>query len=213
MKIEILTSDARHPVYAGLLIWKEKTDQQGHSVKVLAGEPDLLTGGDFLFLISCSAIVKKHVRDKFRHVIVIHASNLPEGRGWSPLVWQILEGRKEIMVTALSAEDKVDTGDIWLQKPLRLEGHELSNEIHERLNRITYDLMTDIIEKEGAIVPKKQDEQGASYYPKRTPENSRIDPEQSIASQFDLLRVADPDRYPAFFDYMGHRYQITLMKA
>jgi methionyl-tRNA formyltransferase len=52
-----------------------------------------------------------------------------------------------------------------------------------------------------------------TYYRKRIPEDSRIDPCGSIAGQFDLLRVADPERYPAFFDFRGHRYEIRLIKS
>jgi spore coat polysaccharide biosynthesis predicted glycosyltransferase SpsG len=35
----------------------------------------------------------------------------------------------------------------------------------------------------------------------------------SIAEQFDLLRVVDPEHYPAFFDYRGKRYIIKMEKA
>ena len=42
--------------------------------------------------------------------------------------------------------------------------------------------------------------------------DSRLDPSRSIAEQFDLLRVADPQRFPAFFDLRGHRYLVRLKK-
>ena len=44
-------------------------------------------------------------------------------------------------------------------------------------------------------------------------QDSRLDPHRPIADQFDLLRVADPDRFPAFFDLRGHRYLVRIEKA
>lgn len=213
MKITILTSSAQHPVWLDLKLWKERVAAQGHDVALIAGPPADVTGGDVLFLVSCSNIVGPDIRGRFRHVIVIHASNLPEGRGWSPAIWQILEGRSEIVVTALTAEDKVDSGAIWMQETVRFEGHELADEIQGRLSKVTTDIMSKIIAAGDSITPVPQRAEGASYYPKRTPEDSRLEPEQSIASQFELLRVADPERYPAFFDYRGHRYYITVRKG
>ena len=49
-----------------------------------------------------------------------------------------------------------------------------------------------------------------SYYRKRSPADSRIDPERPLAELFDLLRVADPERYPAHFEYRGRRYRLRL---
>ena len=41
--------------------------------------------GDILFLISCSERIGDAYRQKYRHVLVLHASDLPKGRGWSPM--------------------------------------------------------------------------------------------------------------------------------
>ena len=51
-----------------------------------------------------------------------------------------------------------------------------------------------------------------SYYRRRTPADSALDPNASLASQFDLLRVADYHRFPAYMDLRGHRYVITIEK-
>ena len=65
----------------------------------------------------------------------------------------------------------------------------------------------------GSVRPRLQSEEPPTYYRKRTPEDSRLDPDKSIAEQFDLLRVADEERYPAFMDYRGHRYKIVMTKV
>jgi len=172
-----------------------------------------LRGGDLLFLISCTEIVAKEIRDLYRASLVIHASDLPRGRGWSPLVWQILEGKNDIVVSLIDAATAVDSGDIWHQEELHFEGHEVFDEICDALFKCHLRLMDFAVEGLGHVVPKPQPFQSSSYYRRRTPEDSRIDPSRTIAEQFNLLRVADPFRYPAFFEYMGQRYEIRINKV
>ena len=50
-------------------------------------------------------------------------------------------------------------------------------------------------------------------YPRRTASDSRLDPEDTIAKQFNLLRVVDNERYPAFFDFLGRRYELRIDAA
>lgn len=211
MKISILCSSKNHPIYETLLNWQQKYECT-HEIELVQSKQNL-SGGDILFLISCSELIKENVRDRYKATLVIHASNLPMGRGWSPHIWQVLEGRNEIMVTMLEAEDKVDSGAIWSQRAIKLEGHELFDEINEKLFAIESELMDFAVSNFNTISPEQQREMEPTYYRKRTPEDSRIDPDKSIAEQFDLLRVADPDRFPAFFELRGHCYQIKIEKV
>jgi methionyl-tRNA formyltransferase len=157
-------------------------------------------------------IIPAAVRRRYRASLVVHASDLPEGRGWSPHIWQILEGKSRIMVTLLEAEDRVDSGAIWEQCELHFQGHELFDEINHILYEAVTKLMDFALKNIDSVEPRAQSRKEASYYVKRTPEDSRIDPDKSIATQFELLHVADPERYPAFLDFRGHRYEIKLVK-
>jgi methionyl-tRNA formyltransferase len=183
-----------------------------HEVELVHGK-DELSGGDILLLISCHEIILSQDRQRYHASLVIHASDLPEGRGWSPHIWQILEGKRDIVVSLIEAQDQVDTGAVWAQRHLMLEGHELSDEINEKLFAIELELMDEALEKVGRAKPVPQDDRRPSYYRRRTPDDSRLDPHQPIADQFDLLRVADPVRFPAFFDLRGHRYVVRIEKA
>ena len=113
----------------------------------------------------------------------------------------------------LEAEDKVDTGAIWSQISFKLEGHELYDEINQRLFAAELELMDFAVSNSGKIVPRQQPKKDASYYPRRTPADSEIDPRQPLVKSFNLLRVADPQRFPAFFYHQGHKYIIRLEKA
>jgi methionyl-tRNA formyltransferase len=209
MKISVLCSSRRHPVYPHLARWCEAR-RPACQVELVERLADL-SGGDLLFLISCGEIVPARVRGLYRASLVVHASDLPRGRGWSPLVWQILEGRNDIPVTLLEAADPVDSGAIWHQVRLHFQGHELADEIHGALFAAELALMDYVVEHLDTVKPRAQ-VGAASHYRRRTAEDSRLDPGRSLAEQFNLLRVADPERYPAFFDYLGHRYEIRLIK-
>jgi methionyl-tRNA formyltransferase len=211
MKVSVLCSSPIHPVYPRLEQWIRGA-AANHSVELVRQKSDL-SGGDVLFLISCHEIITSADRQKYGATFVIHASDLPQGRGWSPHIWQILEGKNRIVVSLIEAQEPVDTGAIWAQRHLVLEGHELSEEINEGLFAIELELMTHALEIVGSAKPMPQDERPPSYYRRRTPDDSRLDPSRSIAEQFDLLRVADPQRFPAFFDLRGHRYIVRIEKA
>ena len=110
MKITILCSSSEHPVNAWLERWTSTWGDK-HEIEIIREKLDM-SGGDLLFLVSCSSIVKKEERQSYKKALVIHASDLPRGRGWSPHVWEILDGGVDICVTLLEVEDKVDSGDV-----------------------------------------------------------------------------------------------------
>ena len=68
------------------------------------------------------------------------------------------------------------------------------------------------IDKFDEISPREQKNIDATYYRKRKPEDSRLDPTLPLAEQFDLLRVCDPERYPAFFEFRDCEYEIKISK-
>jgi methionyl-tRNA formyltransferase len=186
--------------------------EQGHSAVVLFDKKGL-DDGDILFLVSCGELISENIRQKFRATLVLHASNLPQGRGWSPHIWAIVNGVNDITVCLLEAKDPVDTGPVWLRTTFSLDGHELLPEINQKLFDAELFLMTQAVEKFETIRPVPQAGDPGEYMPRRSPEDSRLDPQKSIASQFDLLRVVDSQRYPAFIDYRGHRYLIRIEKS
>ncbi|HEY0941087.1 MAG TPA: formyltransferase family protein [Steroidobacter sp.] len=211
MKITILCTDPAHPVTPCLRRWQQQQNDAGHEVSLLHDRSEL-TGGDLLFLVSCSQRIPQAQRERFGAVLVLHASDLPRGRGWSPHIWAILGGASEITVCLLEAADPIDSGPVWLRRKFTLAGHELLPEINEQLFKIELELMTAAVEQWGLIEPQPQIGEAGEYMPKRSPEHSRLDPEKSIAEQFDLLRVVDSQRYPAFMDFRGRRYLIRIEK-
>lgn len=212
MKISILCSDPNHPVNNSLQAWMGDMSLKGHTAKLVFDKAEL-QGGDVLFLVSCGQMIRDTERQKYKATLVLHASDLPKGRGWSPHVWSILGGANQITVSLLEASEPVDSGAIWLKTKFALEGHELLPEINAKLFSAELSLMTQAVENFEAIRPIVQVGDPGPYMPKRLPADSQLDPAKTIAEQFDLLRVVDSQRYPAFFNYRGKRYLIRIEKV
>jgi methionyl-tRNA formyltransferase len=211
MKITLLLSDPNHPVSAHLKPWVNA--QKGvHNVELLHSKSQL-SGGELLFLVSCSEIIKDTDRIKFEVTLVLHASDLPKGRGWSPHIWEIVNGAEHITLSLLEAEDKVDSGRIWAKRQIDVPKDALWDEINHLLFTAEVELIDLAVKEFGQLTPVLQPNvEEATYYPKRTPQDSQLDPNKTIAEQFNRIRVCDPNRYPAFFEIHGKKYKLTLEK-
>lgn len=200
-RVSIVCSDKNHPVFAYLERW-------GGYDELVTRTADL-SGGDLLFLVSCTEMVRPKTIEMYSSTLVLHASDLPIGRGWSPHIWAIVEGANEVTLSLLEAEEPVDTGDVWAKRVIRFDGTELFDEINAKLFENEIALIEWAITNYETIRPEKQ--LGSStYWPRRTPADSEIDGNLPLSEQFDTLRVADPDRYPATVELRGKRFKIRL---
>jgi len=211
VRISVVCSDAAHPINSHLEHWAAK--HLGRNFVEIVRDKQELRGGDILFLVSCAELMTTADLEAYRVSLVLHASDLPHGKGWSPHIWQIIGGAEKIVLTLLEASEPVDSGRIWKKTTIPIPRHALWDEINELLFAAEIDLMDFAIEQYGVVIPIDQpDGSIGTYYARRTPQDSRIDIEKSISDQFDLMRVCDPKRFPAFFEIHGHRYAIRLEK-
>ena len=188
-------------------------EQQGHRCR-LVHQPDHIDKGDLCFILSCGQLVQHEILSRNDKNLVVHESCLPLGRGWSPLTWQILEGENEIVATMFEAQNDVDAGPIYNQEKMVFEGHELIDELRGVQARATLKLCSDFVENYPNSAQDPRPQIGdATYYSKRTSADSELDPNQTIANQFNLFRVADNERYPLFFYHRGCKYILRIEKV
>lgn len=211
MIITLLCSDVEHPVNVYLNKWINENNNH-HEISCVRCKADL-KGGDILFLVSCAEIIQAKDRKKYKSSLVLHASDLPSGRGWSPMIWEIIGGAEKVTVSLLEAEDRVDSGRVWKKITRTVPKHALWDEINEILFSAEIELINLAVNGFAQIEPQPQPlDVEASYYRRRSPEDSKLNPALSIAEQFDHIRVCDPMRYPAYFDMHGQRFKLTLEK-
>jgi methionyl-tRNA formyltransferase len=199
----ILIGDTNHPSYDIM-----HDCAMANDIDITASLADC-TGGDFLFLVSCTSIVPKSVRDLYKHTLVLHASDLPEGRGWSPWVWAIREGATEIVVSMLEAEDKVDSGAIWRKQAISIDKTAIYEDIAEKLAHAQVWLIEWALAWPHTIGQPQAGRSTACR--KLTDSDSEL--HIWLDDHWDTLRTCDPERFPAWFEYNGQRYNIRIERA
>ena len=165
--------------------------------------------GDILCLVSCEKIFKNLELNQAN--IVVHESDLPKGKGWSPVSWQVLEGVNKIPITLLKADKDFDSGIIYFQDFIKLDGSELLDEIKTQQGLITNKLIEKFVVSYPFVKGRKQIGK-STFYNKRTPVDSELDIDKTIKEQFNLLRIVDNGRYPAFFKINGKKYTLKINK-
>lgn len=165
--------------------------------------------GDILVMLSCVRIFKRLDLNKYN--LVVHESALPQGRGMSPFTWQIVEGATEIPVTLLEASEELDAGVIYDQKYVKLDGTELVEDWRVLQGQASIELVRNFVASYPNIKGVEQVGE-PSFYRSRTMEDSRLDTSKTIEEQFNLLRVVDNERYPAWFERNGVRYKVVITK-
>ena len=211
LRINILT-DLNSWINSWIKKFKNNLNKKGYIV-LWTHEHKQLSAGDLCFMLSYEKVVGKQYLGLNSHNLVVHESSLPNGKGWSPLTWQVLEGAHTIPVTLFEAEESVDSGPIYLQEYIHLKGHELVNELRDKQAKKTIKLCNKFINNYPSIIKEAKPQIGnETFYNRRLPSDSKLDPNKSISEQFNLLRVVDNDSYPAFFEFKGNRYILKIEK-
>lgn len=208
MKIQILVDNKASWIVPFAEQLRSKLLEFNHDTRLIFRHEEVCEG-DILCLLSCEKAFKKLSLNKFN--LVVHESDLPNGKGWSPVTWQILEGKNNIPVTLFEATASIDSGHIYSQDYISLEGTELLDEIKHQQGTVTQSLILSFVETLPHIKGRPQSGE-ESFYPRRRPENSRLDIHKSIYDQFDLMRVCDNERYPAHFTMRNEEYVLKIYK-
>jgi methionyl-tRNA formyltransferase len=157
---------------------------------------------DKIFFPHWSYIIPKEIYKKYE-CIVFHMTDLPYGRGGSPLQNLITRGHKSTKVSALRVDEGVDTGPVYLKKVLSLEGS--AQEIFFRCSDIIYEMVSEILKNNPA--PKEQKGE-IVIFKRRKPEESAIDNVVGIHALYDHIRMLDAEGYPnAFIETENFRFE------
>jgi methionyl-tRNA formyltransferase len=164
-----------------------------------------------VFVLSYTRILDIDFIKRNKKVLIIHPSKLPKDKGFAPVQNQILNNKKLIHICLLEAAEKADSGPIIYRDTFLLSGLELSNEIRKKQAISTFKLINKFLKNYPKFKFYKQ--KGISNFNKRRrPEDSELNINKSIKSQFNLLRICDNDYYPAFFRYKKNIYVVKLFK-
>lgn len=159
----------------------------------------------YFFFPHWSHIVPASIMD-LAECVCFHETDVPFGRGGSPIQNLIARGCKETKITALQMTQELDAGPVYLKRPLALDG--LAEEIFIRSSRIVAEMIKEIITHE----PVPQAQQGrAVKFKRRTPDQSMAPLKlKNLDEMFDHLRMLDATEYPAaFIEHGCFRYEFS----
>jgi len=137
--------------------------------------------------------------------IVFHMTDLPYGRGGSPLQNLIVRGFESTKISAIRVQDGIDTGDVYLKEDLNLNGS--AQEIFKRGNFIIEKMIAKILQKKIEPIPQSGK---VIEFKRRKPEQSNIEKLKNINKVNDYIRMLDADGYPkAFIENEFFKFEFT----
>ncbi len=152
----------------------------------------------YIFFPHWSWIIPKEIWNNYECVL-FHMTDLPFGRGGSPLQNLILLNKINTKLSAIKVNAGIDAGDIYLKRDLLLSGS--AQEIFENMSMIIY---TDMIPYIIKYHPKPKPQTGkATIFKRRTPQQSEISNIRSIVKLYNFIRMLDADSYPRAYITKG----------
>lgn len=150
----------------------------------------------YIFFLHWNWLVPENVVAE-HECVCFHMTDLPFGRGGSPLQHLILKGRVETRLTALRMVAEMDAGPVYAKRRLDLDGS--AEEIYLRAAAMSWDLVEWIVQ----VQPQPEPQSGAvTVFHRRTPEDSRLPTASTVPGLYDFIRMLDAPTYPkAFIEY------------
>jgi len=139
--------------------------------------------------------------------VCFHMTDVPYGRGGSPLQNLILAGHKTTQLTALKMVREMDAGPVYTKVPLSLEGS--AQDIYVRAGELSAEIIEWMIEYEPVPIPQEGE---IVLFKRRKPDQSALPEVGSLSAAYDFIRMLDAEGYPhAFIDH--GEYVLNFTKA
>lgn len=147
----------------------------------------------YIFFPHWSYIIPAVVYENF-NCVIFHMTDVPFGRGGSPLQNLISRGIYETKITALRCVAELDAGPVYMKQPFSLYG--TAEEIFMRAAKQIEKMIVSIITKEPVPIPQTS---AVDCFPRRKPEDGNIAPLTELEQVFDYIRMLDAEGYPKAF--------------
>ena len=172
-------------------------------------------GLDWLFIIGWSQIAGMQVLDAPRHgVLGMHPTLLPEGRGRAAIPWAILKGLERTGVTLFKLDGGIDTGPVIAQLEIPLARDTTATDLYSAVESAHVELIGKSLPKllRGELRFTSQQDEAATVWPGRRPEDGEIDLGGSVKDAERLVR-ATTHPYPGAFYLKGQRKKTIVWSA
>ncbi len=159
---------------------------------------------DYIFFLHWSWLVPEKLLKNY-DCVGFHMTDLPFGRGGSPLQNLLVRGREKTKLSAFKMTEQLDAGPIYMKRSLTLNGS--AEDIYRRTSDLAAEMIQEIITEK----PDPQPQQGEVVeFERRTPEQSEIADCSSLKEVYNYIRMLDAPGYPcAFFRHEGFKIEFT----
>lgn len=148
---------------------------------------------DIIFIPHWSYIINETIFNKFK-CILFHMTDLPYGRGGSPLQNLIIRNKKKTKISAIKVDYGIDEGDIYLKSELDLSGS--AKEIFLRSSLVIYEMIFEIVTKNPKPIPQVGK---VTSFKRRTPSQGSVIDLINLGQIYDYIRMLDCKGYPNAF--------------
>jgi methionyl-tRNA formyltransferase len=160
----------------------------------------------YIFFLHWNWIVPEAIWKAYE-CVCFHMTDVPYGRGGSPLQNLILAGHTQTMLTALRMVKEMDAGPVYAKRPLSLDGS--AEEIYLRGGKLSIEIIQWMIEHS----PQPTSQKGEVVrFERRKPEQSGLPTSGSLENVYDFIRMLDAEGYPHAFIEHGN-YLINFRNA
>lgn len=162
---------------------------------------------EYIFFPHWSEYIPSKIYEAYE-CVVFHMTDLPFGRGGSPLQNLIVRGIKETKISAIRVSKGFDAGPIYMKENMTLEGS--ASEILTRVSGVIFNKMIPrFLEEKPDAVPQEGE---VVEFRRRTKEDGEIKPEMELETIYDYIRMLDAEGYPNAFMKYGD-YVLEFSKA
>lgn len=148
----------------------------------------------YVFFLHWNSLVPPSIHDRWE-CVVFHMTDVPYGRGGSPLQNLMARGHDETVLSAIRMTNNLDAGPVYLKQPLQLDG--TAEEIYRRAGLQSVNMMIEIINSESEPVPQVGE---VTMFERRTPDQSQLSASTTDLRDLDIfIRMLDADGYPVAF--------------
>lgn len=179
------------------------------SVIITSSQSDL-KGGDVLVALSFPRLIPAEIFEKFDLAVVAHASDLPQGRGWSPANWAAENLETSVTLSLIEMKAEIDAGGVLSKRVVDFPIWMLWPEFVEELEKAQVHALVELLTGDWRSIRRETQKGEVTYFRKRTVSDSEIDPELSLMSQWGKIRSSDPHRYPNRFNLFGKSYRVWV---
>lgn len=189
----------------GLSVYQPEKMRDGTAYEILKElKPDLIV------VVAYGKILPKEILEIAPlGCINIHGSLLPKLRGAAPIQWSVINGDEYSGVTSMMMNEGLDTGDILVERRVKIDFCETSGELFDRLSFVGAEVLEETLIKleNGTLERTPQNDDESTYAPLLSKEITNINWNDTALSVYNKIRGLNP--WPVAITYIdGVKYKI-----